>query len=450
MRLRERAYGFAMEAAGAGSPALGALLPAVASGVAERRAAPAAIGEWARHGRDLARPLVWLHGASAGELIAAEEVLRFVRREEPVQVVATYSSPSGAPAAAALEPDYHGHPPFDAPRPCRRAAEAVRPDALVFTRGDVWPHLALAARRAGAGTGLINATVAADSSRLRTAARWLLSPAYGRLRRVGAASEADAERLLRLGVRSDVVRVTGDGAFDRAVARHRNPSPAARPLLAWLTREDSKRPEPGDRGADRPLRLVAGSTWPEDEEPLLAGVAKVERRGCPVELVLVPHRPEPESVAALAGRCAERLGRPPKLWSRVDGPRPRGESPLPLIVDVVGILADLYGLADVAYVGGGFGKGGLHSVVEPAAAGLPVLFGPQGARWEAVELEERGGAVRVSGPDVAETLERLADESVRRRMGGAARRYVEERCGGAAAGAALVLELLGARSRRAG
>jgi 3-deoxy-D-manno-octulosonic-acid transferase len=122
------------------------------------------------------------------------------------------------------------------------------------------------------------------------------------------------------------------------------------------------------------------------------------------------------------------------------------EVPAVTLVDRVGILGDLYALADLAYVGGGFGTAGLHSVLEPAAFGAPVLFGPRHANArEAAELVAVGGAFEVSGtPQLAETLRRLADPAVRQPSGAAARRYVEAGRGAAVRGAEIIEGLVGA------
>lgn len=444
--VREQIYGLAAESARAVAPLAGALAPSLSAGIAERRAAAAVLSEWARRTRDPSLPLLWVHGASAGELDAVQPILPLVRGEEPCQVVVTYFSPSGAPAAAALNPDYCGFPPFDAPRPCRAVVKVLRPTALVFAKWDVWPQLTSAVSGAGAAVGMINATVAPRSSRLRYPARWFLRPAYDRLRRVGAVSRVDADHLYRIGVRREAVRVTGDAAFDRALARASRPLPEASGILTWLQRRARVQDAPEGEARAPSLCIVAGSTWPDDEKVLLDAVAAVERSGCSVRLVWVPHRPEPRTVEALARRCSERLGRPALLWSRLLGHGPEdGENGAyaPLIVDTVGLLADLYGVGDVAYVGGGFGSSGLHSVVEPAAAGVPILFGPCGDRREAEELLARGAARRVSAKSCSEELLRLArDEPARKAMGREARRYVEGGVGAAAASAALVLKLL--------
>jgi 3-deoxy-D-manno-octulosonic-acid transferase len=125
----------------------------------------------------------------------------------------------------------------------------------------------------------------------------------------------------------------------------------------------------------------------------------------------------------------------------------RGDAPLPpaVLVDRVGVLADLYALADAAYVGGGFGHRGLHSIIEPAALGVPVLFGPQhGNAREADELAAHGGGVIVRNADElgAALVRLLRDDTARAEAARRAAAYVTAKLGGAQRNADLILSLI--------
>jgi 3-deoxy-D-manno-octulosonic-acid transferase len=462
--LRERLAGAAVTAATPLLPALGLVSRDLGRAAAERRGVVHRLRAWADAGRDPGRPLVWLHGASAGELVGAAAAVRELRARRDVQLMVSYFSPSAEGALPRLDPEVAEVLPLDTFREARRALQAVRPDAVVFAKGDLWPNFTRAAAHLGVPAGLVNGTVREGSSRLGPASRFLLRPAYGRLLRVGAASEEDAGRLRRLGVRPDALRVTGDGAFDQALARADGPGRTAGGPAARL-----RELAPGEG----PL-LVAGSSWREDEEAVLAAAAELARAGRPLRLALVPHQPDEAALRFLEEACRRHLGVAPVLWSRLDGSAASGpddgsESTAavgpgseaggwdgaadegavglrPVVVDVTGVLAALYPAADVAWVGGGFGDEGLHSVVEPAAAGVPVLFGRGGStRREARELVERGAGRSVPPHGVAGALAELLERPARRRqMGRAARAYVEEGAGAAGASADLVEELLDA------
>ena len=154
----------------------------------------------------------------------------------------------------------------------------------------------------------------------------------------------------------------------------------------------------------------------------------------------MPHEP---SEAHLA-RAEAALRAHTLPHARLSAVEARAEMPVVTLVDRVGILGDLYALADLAYVGGGFGTAGLHSVLEPAAFGAPVLFGPRHANArEAGELMGAGGAFEVTGTaSLIETLRRLAGPALRDPSGAAARRYVEAGRGAARRGAAIIERLL--------
>src|SRR5690606_7241613 len=139
-----------------------------------------------------------------------------------------------------------------------------------------------------------------------------------------------------------------------------------------------------------------GSTWPPDEEVLLGSLRDPGGMAPPLRLVLAPHEPGEEHLRHAEGRLAT-LGLSCERLAAVE--RSDVEADV-VLVDRVGVLGDLYAAADVAYVGGGWGTAGLHSVLEPAAFGVPVLFGPRHANArEAAELIAAGGAFSVADGD---------------------------------------------------
>jgi 3-deoxy-D-manno-octulosonic-acid transferase len=428
MSFPEAVHGALMRMVRDGSPVAAWVRPSLAPAIAERRAAVRSMGQWAIRARASRKDLVWLHGASAGELLGAVPVVERLRERVDLQLAVTYFSPSGKAAVHRLQPDYAGALPFDTAAECRAAIAALAPSAIVFAKLDVWPTLVATSFRAGVPAGLINATVRPDSSRLRPITRRFLRAAYGRLQEVGAVSEDDAIRLRTLGVDPRALTVTRDAAYDASLQRVAEARESAAAAHRRLT-----------RSTGGPVRLVAGSTWPEDDAVLFPALASLRAAGVDVVPILVPHQPDVATVRRLLGRCEQELGEVAGLWSSGSGL----DGTTPLIIDVVGVLAELYLAGDIAYVGGGFGSSGLHSVVEPAAAGLPVLFGPGHSRREAVQLLRAEAAREISPGSVAEVLRDLATRPAdRKEMGQKARQCVEREAGGADAGADLVLRLL--------
>ena len=427
------AYRLAIRCARALAPLAARFDVKLARGLAGRAGLRDRLDRWARAHRDAARPLVWFHAPSVGEGLQAKPVLQLVRAERPRwQIAYTFFSPSAERFASALPADVADYLPFDRPADVAATLDALRPAALVYAKLDVWPELTLAARARGVRTGLIAATVAPGSGRLRRPVRDWLAPAYGALDRVGAISDDDAARLTALGVRAEALTVTGDTRYDSVADRAARLDRAAAPLAALG-------PAPRDG-----LSIVAGSTWPADEAVLLPAFALLRSAVPAVRLIVAPHEPDPEHLAGVSARVAA-LGLPrPVRLSRLTS----GADAAVILVDRVGVLADLYGAADVAFVGGGFHHAGLHSVLEPAVFGAPVTFGPQWTNSrDAGLLLDRGAAVALPGRGGAQALfaQWLVwhhDAAARRRAGDAGRDLVLAGRGAAARTAALVRELV--------
>jgi 3-deoxy-D-manno-octulosonic-acid transferase len=423
-----------------------------------RRAAPAVLAGWAARARDASRPLVWFHAASVGEGRQAEAVLRSLRRARPRwQIAYTFSSPSAERFAASLPADVTAYVPLDAAADVRAAVASLGPTALVFSATDVWPELARQAAARGVALAMVSATLAPTSSRRGALARRLLRPAYALLDRVGAVDPDDARALERLGARHDRITVTGDTRHDAALARLAAASPEAPHRRAL----DAAREGDAPRFRPRPL-VLAGSTWPSDERVLLPAVADVLARGTRLRLVVAPHEPKPRHLAALERRLRQHLGAAAtvvrlssllasagseRLPTGAPPPRPPPSPPAwdAVVVDQVGVLAELYTAASVAYVGGGFHRAGLHSVIEPAAAAVPVLFGPlwRGSRDARLLLDARGARAARDRRELAAALaEWLGNEAARAAASAAARAVVERGRGAADRSLELVIDLV--------
>ena len=392
---------------------------------AERRGLRA---RYAAFARDPARPLLWMHAPSVGEGLQARPVLQLARARRPdLQLAYTYFSPSARAFAATLDVDFRDALPFDSTPDMRAALAALAPTALVFSKLDVWPTLVREAARRGTRMGLVSATLADSSSRRSPLASSLLRGAYARLERVGAISAEDADRLIALGVPLSRVSVTGDTRYDQVWARAQGVKRDSE-LLAPLT-------APGR------FTVVAGSTWPADEAQLLPAWSRVVRHHVSrrPRLVIAPHEPTAAHLAPIERWATGEALRAARLSDQA------AHDADVVIVDRVGVLGDLYALADAAFVGGGFHAAGLHSVLEPAAFGAPVLFGPRyHASRDAVALLDADAAS--SSTDVS-GLERVLDrwlthDDERRAAGDAAKALVHRGLGAAERSWRLVQELL--------
>jgi 3-deoxy-D-manno-octulosonic-acid transferase len=370
--------------------------------------------EWGLEHRDRSRPLLWMHAPSVGEGLQARPILELARSRRPdVQLAFTHFSPSALAFARDLDVDFRDYLPFDTSGDARCALDALRPTALVFSKLDVWPVITREAHAAGVRLGLVSATLSRGSSRRSRTATALLRDAYASLEIVGAIDAADADRLVQLGVRPPAIVITGDTRYDQVWLRAQRVDRSS-PMLIRLK---------SDRAT-----IVAGSTWPADEQVLLPAFASLRAAKVPARLIIAPHEPTLDHVAKIldwargAGIAAARLD---------DG---NGSDPDIVVIDRVGVLGELYALADVAFVGGGFHSAGLHSVLEPAAFGAPVLFGPRhdNSRDAALLAQRRGGAAVATESELLRRLRLWStDPSSRREAGDYARALVRSGVGAA-------------------
>jgi 3-deoxy-D-manno-octulosonic-acid transferase len=412
---------------GAGANAIAAITPRGESkfrrGLNARRGIVGRYREWAAQSRDLSRSLVWFHAPSVGEGLQAQPVIELFRARRPeVQIAYTFYSPSAEGFASSLDVDFADYLPFDTFGGADAIISALRPRALVFSKVDIWPALTERAGHTGIRVGVISATLSESSARRGTFARALLGDAYRRLASIGAIDAKDASHFEELGVRARTIQVTGETRYDQEWKRAQRPRST---LVQTL-------------GSSRPT-LVAGSTWPSDETHLLRSWLRTRDKIPDARLIIAPHELTRDHIGSIT-KWAE--GGSLKL-ARVDGATARDADVV--LVDRFGILGDLYALADVAYVGGAFHSAGLHSVLEPAAYGAPVLFGPQHQKSrDAANLIAAGGGASVNSD--AELTLRLRDwlgsVSARDAAGLAARTMVQEGTGAAERSFALVTALL--------
>ena len=382
--------------------------------------------KWSHSGRDPSRRLLWIHAPSVGEGLQALPVIQRYRAKHPdTQLVYTFFSPSAEQFAKTVGADFCDYLPFDTSIEADEVIDLVRPSALVFSKLDVWPMLVSHAVDHKVKLGLLSATVPESSRRRSPLALLALRDAYASLDGVGAISPSDAERLLAMGVRGDRITITGDTRYDQVWAR--------------ATAPRKSRDEIAARYRDDRATLVAGSTWPSDEQRLFPAWLQLRKQVDGARLIIAPHELSKKHLDGI-----ERWARESSLsLSRTSDETARPTDVL--LVDQYGILGDIYALAHAAYVGGGFQDAGLHSLLEPAAFGVPVLIGPRHTdNRDARLLVAGGGAVRCPGPgDIsARLLAWFRNPGVHERASRGARRVVEAGLGAADRSLELVESLL--------
>lgn len=308
---------------------------------------------WCR-GPSGSRP-IWIHCAS-GEFEYAKPVIQEIKRRDPQQtILVTYFSPSIRDAVAKFPGvDLHSPAPWDRKTDIGALIEHHHPRALVIARTDTWPTMLAETNRRGLPSLLFSATLVASAGRLhpfiRPLSRWILS----HLTTIYCVTEEDRVNFSSLGV-EDRVRVAGDTRFDQVIARLRAP----KPITPLFDAETASRV------------LVAGSTWEEDEAQLTPVMVHMKGR---MKFVIAPHEPTEEHLTALETRLRAADLRFARYSTLEFAAHPKLNIDV-VVVDRVGILAELYQLAEFAFVGGSFRKT-VHSVMEPLAAGCMTFVGP--------------------------------------------------------------------------
>jgi 3-deoxy-D-manno-octulosonic-acid transferase len=363
------------------------------------------------------RPCVWFHAVSVGEVLLLKPVLQELSRRRPGwEAVISTTTRTGLAMARRSYPDLVTfYAPLDFSWSARRAVSRVRPTVLALVELELWPNLVQATKESGARVAIVNGRLSQRSHQGYRKLRGPLGPTLRRLDAVAAQNSEYADRFVDLGVPRSRVRVTGSVKFDGLESDRSNPKTVAvRKALGLAPAE---------------LVFVAGSTMEGEEEAALVAYRAARASYPQLRLVLVPRHPERfEQVASWLAGQGERVVRrsegevSPIAW-------PSRQAPPVILVDSLGELASVWGLADVAFVGGSLkpGRGG-QNMMEPAAFGAAVLFGAYTSNFREVveQLLSRGGARQVANAsELAEAL--LADlddpESAAAR-GAAAREYV--------------------------
>lgn len=355
------------------------------------------------------RGSLWLHTVSVGETQAAEPLVRRLQKQFPdLPIVITTTTPTGSERVKRLFGDsvIHCYFPYDLPFAINGFLKTLQPRMLVMMETEVWPNLLALCERNAIPTILANARLSERSARGYARLGPFTRQTFGRIGLVAVQSPADAERFLGLGLPADRVRVTGSIKFDIRL-----------PASLKEQAESLRRTWSG-----RPV-WVAASTREGEDEQVLDAHRRLLKNLPEALLVLVPRHPERfDKVALLCQREEFSVVR------RSTG-EPCGPEVQVLLGDTMGELTLFLAAADVAFVGGSLVATGGHNVLEPAALGLPVVFGPHMFNFAMISrmLLAEGAALEVgSATALAEVVtDWLSDASLRARFGENGLRVVE-------------------------
>lgn len=336
-----------------------------------RKARMTRVGQWHTNGIlrkkiDRNARYIWFHAASLGEFEQGRPLMETIRKRYPdYKILLTFFSPSGYE----VRKNYDGadvicYLPFDTPYKVRKFLHLANPAVAVFIKYEFWLNYLTELKKRNIPTYLVSGIFRREQLFFKWYGGWYRK-ALTCFERLFVQDEASRSLLAEFGITN--VQVCGDTRFDRvlAVQRQARELPAVKEFV-------------GDGSS---LILVAGSSWPEDESIIIPYFNTHPE----VKLIIAPHEIPREHLLYIESL----LHRPSIRLSETNDQPVAGKDCL--IIDSFGLLSSIYRYGDVAYVGGGFGKG-IHNTLEAAVYGIPVLFGPKYQKFrEAHELIACGG-----------------------------------------------------------
>ncbi len=361
--------------------------------------------------RQKGEKLLWMHCASLGEFEQGRTIIEALKAERrELRLLLTFFSPSGYELRKNYEPaDRVYYLPRDSAANARRFLDIVQPDLAIFVKYEFWYHYLYCLKEREIPCLLIAANFRPEQPFFK----W-----YGGLHRKMLTCftqifvQQEASAALVSSVVEVPVAVAGDTRVDRVaeIARQATPMPLVEMFCG---------------GGEV---LVGGSTWPEDEAILFETLRRRDWNSW--KIILAPHDIRPAHLQQIEEKWGGSLLR----FSECEGMEESAlHSARLLLIDNVGMLARLYRFGKLAYVGGGFGAG-IHNILEPAAHGLPVVFGPGYRKFEeAVFLLKTGGGFTVENSGELEAIfQKLSDSFFYKKAAGEARAFIDNNQGATA------------------
>lgn len=349
--------------------------------------------------------IIWVHTASLGEFEQGLPIIEQLKKNYPEhRILVTFFSPSGYEVKKNTSAaDLVTYLPMDTKKNAKKFLDLVNPKLVIFVKYEIWPNYLRALSQKNTPTLLISALFKESQIYFKGYGGFMRKT----LRHFTHIFVQDAKSIALLsGIGIENTDISGDTRFDRVIEiLERDNS------LAFM--EDFKN--------GRQV-LVAGSTWPDDEEVLVPYINTGESS---LKFVLAPHNIKPEHINKLKSSITKKT----ILYSELEN-KDLSNCEV-LIIDTIGLLTKIYSYADISYVGGGFATG-LHNTLEPAVYGIPVIIGPNFKGFkEAEDLVKKGGVLVVKSPKEFFTLvnDLTKDEAYLKKTGDINSTYVSENKG---------------------
>lgn len=356
------------------------------------------------------RPVVWFHCASLGEFEQGRPLMEAWRQRNPHHfILLTFFSPSGYE----VRKDYPGadhtcYLPMDTPKNAKTFVSAIKQlHTVFFIKYEYWLNYIDAIYARGVPLYMVSGIFRSRQHFFK----WYGAIFRRRLSRFQyffLQDHASATLLESIGI--EAFSVSGDTRFDRVIEIADNARPL--PVLHEFCNDS--------------LVIIAGSTWPPDEQLFATHMPRTEEGKAP-RLIIAPHLVDEDHIKRIIRLFS---GHKVARWSQRSNDNHIKDARV-LIIDTIGLLSRVYQYGHVAYIGGGFGKG-IHNTLEAATYGIPVVFGPNHRRFkEAVDLLQAGAAFAVEdGSSFTQCMMQLITQKpFREKAGKAASHYVKQHSG---------------------
>lgn len=369
------------------------------------------------------RPAIWLHTVSVGETIAAKPLMTSLLKDYPQHVlIITTMTPTGSAQVCSLFAAQiaqgsilHSYIPYDVPDSVSRFLTRTNPQLAIFMETEVWPNILLACKKKNIATVLINARLSEKSFNGYQKLASLSSAAFSSISHIAAQTEADAQRVrqLAIGMQADAISVTGNIKSEISVSDALYQQ--AQILKANWSMNGQKK------------IIIAASTHRGEDDIFLSAYQQLSQTIPNLLLVLVPRHPE--RFTDVKQLCAEQGFR---VLSRSQGAVVEDATQI-IVGDTMGEMMLLYGVADIAVVGGSFIEHGGHNMLEPAAWGLPIISGNSVYNFAKIsaDMQAQNALLLVDGPsELLTQLDDLLTDTTRAALlGQQAKAYVDNNVG---------------------
>jgi 3-deoxy-D-manno-octulosonic-acid transferase len=324
---------------------------------------------------DLTKKIIWFHSSSLGEFEQAKPIIEKLKKETDVKIVVSFFSPSGYENSKKYPyADIITYLPFDSKWRAKRFIEIISPSIAVFMRYDIWPNHIWALKKKKIPCLLVDATMKKNSLRKLPLIKSFHKYLFEDFTKILTVSDEDANGFKSFNCKDVKINVVGDTRFDRVYSR------------SLASKESKIINKEFLRGSKV---LVAGSTWPQDEDVIIPSFLKLLKYEKNAVMIIAPHEPTLLHLEKLEHEFAGQAS-----FIRLSNINNYTDQKI-IIVDSIGVLSILYRYADVAFIGGSF-KINVHNVLEAAVYGVPVLFGPKiDNSQEAKKLVEANGGIMI-------------------------------------------------------